>query len=257
MPISQIVTNSIANGAVAPADLSTGAPVWDTSGNVGIGATSNRASSKLDIRGDVMTLGSNALYYATIDYNAGNGFLSLASETGGGMAFKSGTTERARINSNGNLLVGATSDSNSMRFVVANTNNSRTWGFGTSGSGTNFWVLDNTTGSGVYITAGGTSWTGTSDERFKTDLIPITNAAEKVNTLRAVTGRFKTDEEGTSRAFLIAQDVQAVLPEAVDASNPDKLGVAYTDVIPLLVAAIQELKAELDTVKTELAALKG
>ena len=35
------------------------------------------------------------------------------------------------------------------------------------------------------------------------------------------------------------------------------LGVAYTDVIPLLVAAIKELKADLDATKAELAALKG
>jgi hypothetical protein len=53
---------------------------------------------------------------------------------------------------------------------------------------------------------------------------------------------------------LIAQDVQAVLPEAVtpyqvkdDAT--EYLGLAYTDVIPLLTAAIQELKAEFDAYK--------
>ena len=33
--------------------------------------------------------------------------------------------------------------------------------------------------------------------------------------LRAVIGKFKADEEGTRKSFLIAQDVQAVLPEAV------------------------------------------
>ena len=34
-------------------------------------------------------------------------------------------------------------------------------------------------------------------------------------------------------------------------------GVSYTEVTPLLVAAIKELKSELDSVKTELATLKG
>jgi hypothetical protein len=68
----------------------------------------------------------------------------------------------------------------------------------------------------VYLANGGTSWTATSDERLKTDLIPIENGLDKVNSLRSVTGRFKTDEEGVSRSFLIAQDVQAVLPEAVN-----------------------------------------
>lgn len=33
MPIDQIGTAGIANGAVIPADLSTGSPTWDTSGN--------------------------------------------------------------------------------------------------------------------------------------------------------------------------------------------------------------------------------
>jgi hypothetical protein len=160
-------------------------------------------------------------------------------------------TQAATLTAGGNYLLGGTSDSNNCRFVVTNTNSTRTWGFGTSGSATAFYVLDGTSGSGVYVTAGGTSWTGTSDERLKTDLKPIENAVEKVKTLRSVTGRFKTDEAGTSRAFLIAQDVLAVLPEAVDTSNPEKYGIAYTDVIPLLVAAIKELKTEFDAYKAE------
>ena len=59
--------------------------------------------------------------------------------------------------------------------------------------------------------------------------------------------------------FLIAQDVEAVLPEAVtkstlkgDETNTEYLGVAYTEVIPLLVAAIKELKAEVDSLKSQL-----
>ena len=89
---------------------------------------------------------------------------------------------------------------------------------------------------------------------------------EQKPTLRTVIGKYKTDEEGTRRSFLIAQDVQAVLPEAV-VEQEDEIGtlsLAYTDVIPLLTAAIKEqqtiindIKAELDNVKTELATLKG
>lgn len=111
------------------------------------------------------------------------------------------------------------------------------------------YAIQNSGGTGLYLTNGGTSWTSTSDERLKTNLQPIENAAQKISTLRAVTGRFKTDDENVSRAFLIAQDVQAVLPQAVDASDPEKLGVQYTEVIPLLVAAIKELKAEFDAYK--------
>ena len=51
--------------------------------------------------------------------------------------------------------------------------------------------------------------------------------------------------------------MQSVFPEAVDTTNEDALGIRYTEVIPLLVAAIKELKAELDTAKAQIAALQG
>jgi hypothetical protein len=116
-------------------------------------------------------------------------------------------------------------------------------------SNSRFYVQNNS--AGVYLAANGTSWTSASDERLKDIIEPITNAATKVSGLRAVIGKYKTDEEGTRRAFLIAQDVQAVLPEAVsvDTDEQKTLAVAYTEVIPLLVAAIKELKAEIDLLK--------
>jgi len=106
--------------------------------------------------------------------------------------------------------------------------------------------------TGVYIASGGTSWTSVSDERLKDIIEPIENATEKVASLRAVIGKYKTDDDNTRRSFLIAQDVQAVLPEAVSTDDPDALGVAYTDVIPLLVAAIKELKQDLDAANARL-----
>jgi hypothetical protein len=98
---------------------------------------------------------------------------------------------------------------------------------------------------GVYLANGATAWAAVSDERAKDIVEPILNAVEKVGTLRAVIGKYKTDAEGTRRSFLIAQDVQAVLPEAVNVGTDEQqtLGVAYTDTIPLLVAAIKELTA--------------
>jgi hypothetical protein len=117
---------------------------------------------------------------------------------------------------------------------------------------------------GVYLTNTGTSWTSNSDERLKENLVPITNALTKVNTLRAVIGNFISDETKKKTPFLIAQDVQAVLPEAIsttmvkdDETNTQYLGVAYTEVIPLLVASIKELKTIVDTQAAEIAELKA
>jgi hypothetical protein len=96
--------------------------------------------------------------------------------------------------------------------------------------------------AGVFLAAGGTSWGSLSDERQKTNLEPIADASNKLNTLRTVTGRYITDEETVSRAFLIAQDVQKVLPQAVDTQENEEgtLGLRYTDLIPLLIAGFKE-----------------
>jgi len=113
--------------------------------------------------------------------------------------------------------------------------------------------------AGVYLTNGATSWTSNSDERVKDIIENIDNAVTKVNGLRAVIGKYKTDNEDTRRVFLIAQDVQAVLPEAVNQKKDDigTLGVAYTDVIPLLVAAIKEQTQTITTLEARIAALES
>ena len=69
-------------------------------------------------------------------------------------------------------------------------------------------------------------------------------------------GKFKTDVEGTRRSFLIAQDVQAVLPEAVSLGKDDMLGVQYTEVIPLLVSAIKEQQVIIETLTARITALE-
>jgi hypothetical protein len=123
----------------------------------------------------------------------------------------------------------------------------------TTSSYPNIQMVSGGTG-GVSLSSGATAWASMSDERLKTNLLPITDAVEKVCSLRTVTGRYESDDVSVSRAFLIAQDVQAVLPQAVTTikqkdDDAEYLGLQYTDTIPLLVAAIKELKAEFDAYK--------
>jgi hypothetical protein len=122
-------------------------------------------------------------------------------------------------------------------------------------SGTAIRVIANT--GGVSLANGATAWAAISDERLKTDLIDIEDGLNKTASLRAVTGRYIADELETRRSFLIAQDVEAVLPEAVESSNPDELGLRYTEVIPLLVAALKEAKERIETLEAKVAALEG
>jgi hypothetical protein len=137
-------------------------------------------------------------------------------------------------------------DDSGKQFVMSN-NNGNTSVFSGDGS------------AGVVLSTNATSWSTFSDERIKDIIEPITDAANKVATLRTVIGKYKTDEEGVRRIFLIAQDVQAVLPEAVKVSEDEigTLNLSYTEVIPLLVAAIKEQSALITQLQADVAALKG
>ena len=222
--------------------------VTTTAGNVGVGTSS--PATKLDVNGVSQAIGFRVQGSTSV---AGAGIWGLDST----LAFNAGSAERARINSSGEFTLGATSiGAWTTKLTVSSDSGTTKWSVGPSAaSGTQF-IISCSGSSGLYLaTTSATSWTAISDERHKTNLEPIENAAQKVSTLRAVTGQYKDDESNSRKSFLIAQDVLAVLPEAVDTSNPDRFGIAYTDVIPLLVAAIQEQQAIIDAQQAALTAL--
>ena len=114
-------------------------------------------------------------------------------------------------------------------------------------------------GSGGLVITGGLTVYGstylqnnpviTSDRRLKTDVEPISDALQKVSRLQGVYFNWIRNEESGLRLDdkrhigLMAQEVQAVLPEAVGESPLDAkyLGVDYAALIPLLVEAIHDL----------------
>jgi hypothetical protein len=279
-----------ANAALAFATNNTERMRVEANGNVAIGTTSG-ASQRLEVNNGSaaittpLAVANNisgiAIARAGINFNAHG--VNFANITGGQQTdntFGDGTlifatrsaevvAERMRIDSSGNLLVGATSQvrsssvpsvqiaNNADQLLIRNTGATAGlhWRYTCDNNNTVYIINHNT--NGVYIGNGGTSWLSLSDERHKDIIEPITNAAEKISTLRAVIGKYKKDEEGTRRSFLIAQDVQAVLPEAVFSADPEQLGLSYTDTIPLLVAAIQELKATVDAQAARIAVLES
>jgi hypothetical protein len=160
----------------------------------------------------------------------------------------------------GNLFLDGSTASGWGPVVAGRANGGSTWFVGSYSvivSGTNQFLTCSNTAGGVYLNgASATSWTAVSDERQKENLVEITDGASKVASLRAVVGNYTWDEEKVKRPFLIAQDLQKVLPEAVTESEMKgggtQLGIAYTEVIPLLVAAVKELKTEVDALKQQL-----
>lgn len=130
----------------------------------------------------------------------------------------------------------------------------------------NNFVLFNGSLVGVYVADGATAWAGQSDERLKNIRSEISGALDAVNDIRTVRYTWKSDDdhaealnvENDSRVYVgvIAQDVQKHVPEAVSVSHDDYLGVAYTDLVPLCMAAIKELSAKLDSAQAQITALQ-
>lgn len=246
----------------------------DSSGNAGIGTSS--PSYRLDTRASagvgIQFLETSSGSTNRIQLGAGSGLGYINADAGSGsiaLAMQVAGSEAMRIDSSRNLLVGTTSPLTSSTHSFVNSGAFGVLTLKNSNIASNYWitgpnssnnyVVITQSGVGVVLSNGSTSWASASDERLKTDLTPIENAITKVNQLRCVTGRYKTDEEDVSRSFLIAQDVQAVLPEAVDVSE-DELGtlnLRYTEIIPLLVASIKEQQAIITDLKARLEVLES
>jgi len=84
------------------------------------------------------------------------------------------------------------------------------------------------------------NFVSSSDARLKSDVATIADALALVSALRGV--RFTMD--GSRQIGVIAQEVQAVLPEVVQAdAQSGHLSVAYGNITGLLIEAVKELSA--------------
>ena len=107
----------------------------------------------------------------------------------------------------------------------------------------------------AYATGG---WTP-SDVRFKQEIEEIEGALDMVLDLRGVLFRWKT-EEYVDKGFpegrhygVIAQEAEVVLPEIVKDGPDGGKAIAYTEIIPVSIESIKELKAENEALRRRLA----
>jgi hypothetical protein len=103
------------------------------------------------------------------------------------------------------------------------------------------------------------SFTSASDGRLKTDIAEIANGLEIIDHLRPVEynwvdGR-PTINPGHKELGFIAQELEAVCPNVVKTEATEELAdmkrVAYDRIVAVLVAAVKELKAEVDALKNK------
>lgn len=95
-----------------------------------------------------------------------------------------------------------------------------------------------------------------SDARSKTNVVSLTGMSEKVDALRPVQFEY-TNGLGNVRMGLIAQEVEPIFPEAVNTDYRGIKGLKYSALIPALIQAFSEQKAEVEALKAEVEKLKN
>ena len=103
-----------------------------------------------------------------------------------------------------------------------------------------FTASGNITGQDLYARA----FYYKSDERLKENILPVTNSLDVIDQLQGVS--FDWSETGKHDIGVIAQEVEAIIPEAVVENEEGFLSVNATPIIAHLIEAVKELKAEVD-----------
>jgi hypothetical protein len=270
----------------------------DSNGNVGIGTASpgailhtiktsaGAATVGAFIQNSDTTVGTEVRlgFAANINTVSDNrygwiGYVNTGGTNGGALTFATtpgGTaaTERARIDSSGNLLVGTTSvpstGAGTNSTIVSNKDYSGAFAQivnSSSTSGTQFFVqFGRGSAECGKITSTGTNsttYTTSSDYRLKEDIAPMTGALAKVVALKPVTYKWKSD--GSESEGFIAHELAEVCPQAVVGEKDDVYedgtikpqGIDTSFLVATLTAAIQEQQAIIEQLKADVAALKG
>jgi hypothetical protein len=283
-----------ASGTAGNAITFTEAMTLDASGNLGIGETSPGSYSKVVVRGGSgnfisyfgastqTILGDNAGAAGQAGTVSNHPFLLITN-----------ASERARIDTSGNLLVGTTAASNiagraSKINCVQSTNGEWAGGFvHSAATGTNafgFGILysasspnsaqnpllycEDSTALRAEIRSNGglanysANNVNLSDRREKTNFASAKSYLSTICAIPVQTFNYvdqNMEEDPGLTLGVVAQDVQAVAPELVMESNWGskddprmRLSIYQTDLQYALMKCIQELKAEVDSLKSQL-----
>jgi len=226
--------------------------------NVGIGTTS--ASQKLTISGGNVVVDDGQAF------SWGDNSYRIEGKDDGAnarIAFVTADSERMRIDSGGNLLVGTTSSGNAGGIsLMPNASNGsgiiifdRNYNTLTS-TALNFENNNSAVGSVAYNNSS-TFYNTSSDHRLKENVTADWDATTRLKQLNPVRFNFIADADTTVDGFL-AHEVQSVVPEAIsgthnevdDDGNPVYQGIDQSKLVPLLVKTIQELEARITALET-------
>jgi hypothetical protein len=250
----------------------------DASGNLLLGSTATPSSASMRL---LVANPSGDGYAQFANNTSGGGAVGAAG--GSGLIFYGYTgavgsetyTERMRIDSSGNLLVGTTTASTTsgagVKIGISSGNVSAVVADSTGSLDTYNYYSTNAGAFRFYVNSAGTvhatntTISAISDQRFKENIQDLDVGLSAIMALKPRKFDWKAGKGKdikNDRGF-VAQEFEQVFPDLIDEwKDPAPEGEepyksVRQDLIPVLVKALQELKSELDSVKAELATLKG
>jgi hypothetical protein len=253
---------------IVNADISATAAIAGTKVSPNFGSqnvlSSGYIESGTSFRGNNSDTASAPSYTWTGDTNTGMFHPEMDT-----IAFAEGGNERMRINSSGNVLLFATTEIN----VSSGTSNGATFFASekslhisrndapavsiqrTGGDGAALMFYRNTANVGnVSITTTATTYNTSSDYRLKQNIEPMSGGLAKLAQLKPSTFEFIA-EPGVKVDGFIAHEVQAIVPQAVTGvkDGEEMQGIDQSKLVPILVAALQELSAKVAALEARLA----
>jgi len=243
---------------------------FDSSGNLLVGTTTQAGSARFTMQQSTNdTAGGLGIVSAD-----GNGAL-ISRLNDGGLTFRNGGAERARITSNGEFCVGKTTNNDTSIGCVVIPTDGNTGRFKATGdnssSGAAVQVL-NTSGSSTFLVRPNgnaqnvnNSYGAISDIKLKENIVDATPKLDKLNQVRVVNYNLIGSQH--KQIGVVAQELEQIFPGMVEESpDEDKDGnrldsttkaVKYSVFVPMLIKAIQEQQAIITALTARVDALEG
>jgi CDGSH-type Zn-finger protein len=248
-----------ASGTAGNAITFTQAMTLDASGNLLVGTTT--AVNSAAGRGNITLNGTSSAILSLTTGGANKAYifcdgtnLDINNQANGYMTFQTNATERMRLDSSGNLLVGTTATNAALLqgvTAVINSGGSKIHVGHVNGTvtGESYAVFSyNGTAIGT-ITQSGTAavlYNVTSDERLKKNIQDAVSASALIDNIQVRQYNWKSDGSHQRYGF-VAQELVTVAPEAVHqpADPEEMMAVDYSKLVPMLVKEIQDLRKRL------------
>jgi len=219
----------------------------DSSGNLLVGRTSSS--------GFTTSSGSahfpNGSIFATVDGGQALNLSRLTSDGSIAGFYKSGTSVGSIGTGSGRIHIGqgdtGLSASDTFNSIIpwnTSTNAQRDAGISLGGASARF------TDAHFSGTVNAANFNTTSDATLKTNVETLTGSLDAVKSLRGVS--FDWLESGNSEVGVIAQEVEAVLPDVVSTNDEGIKSVKYGNMVAVLIEAIKEQQLQIDELKSKL-----